>query len=257
MGYVGNIIEHHELVRNLVVRHLKLRYKNSVLGFLWSILNPLAMMITYVIVFSAILKTDVPKFPVFLLCGLIPWRFFSIGVMRAMGSIVHNRALVTKVYFPREILPLSNVLSDAVSLVLELLLLFVFIVAYKVQLTWVVFLLPLILALNIAFVYGLSLAVSALYVYLRDMDQIMEIVVSMGFFLTPILYDVSLVPRRLLPIYYLNPMAEFITLYKKILFFGELPTSTELGVTFAVSVATLLIGYRIFYRLEPRFAEEV
>ena len=257
MGYLGNILDRRELVRNLVVRHLKLRYKSSALGFLWSMLNPLAMVLTYVVVFSMILRMDVPNYPVFLLCGLIPWRFFSLGVMGTVGAIVHNRPLVTKVYFPREILPLSRVLSDTVSLLIELLILFVFIIVYDIALTGAIALVPIVIALNIIFVYGLALIVSSLYVFLRDVNQIVEIVMNIGFFLTPILYDISRVPPRFLPYYSLNPMVGFVTLYKKVLFYGQMPTGTELGLTFGLSVLTLIVGYKVFYHLEPRFAEEV
>ena len=268
------LFTYRELVENLVVRDLKVRYKSSVLGFLWSWLNPLLLMTVFTVVFTVMLPNlTIEKFPVFVLCALLPWNFFHTAVMGATNSIVHNAHLTRKVYFPREILPISTVLSNLVNFLLALPVLFVFIILFGVPLTpWLVYL-PLIVFVQVVFATGIALILSTLNVFYRDTRVIMEVVMQAWFFLTPIFYPVELLPewkmlwgvavpvRRLT--YILNPMASIIASYRTVLYGftnGSPPAPPALDFfsrTIVTSLICLVVGYTIFTRYSHRFGEEV
>ena len=227
------------------------------LGFLWALFNPLAMMVILTLVFSVLLKSGIENFPAFLLLGLLPWRFFSIGTSSGMWSIVGNPGLVTKVYFPREILVLSSNLANFIGIILEFAALFPLLLFFGVKVTSLVFLLPMVLAVEFLLVFGLSLALATLNLFYRDIGQLWEIALQMGFFLTPIFYSVTLIPKRYLQVYSLNPMMRVVELVRKLLYYESLPTLEDTLVTFGAALLFLAIGFLVFRRFEPRFAEEV
>jgi len=257
-----------------VVRDLKVRYKSSVLGFFWSWLNPLLLMIVFTVVFTVMLPNlTIPRFPVFVLCALLPWNFFQAAVMGATNSIVHNAHLTKKVYFPREILPISTVLSNLVNFVLSLPVLFLFMILFGVPLTlWLVYL-PLIIVVQVAFATGVALVLATLNVFYRDTSVIMEVIMQAWFFLTPIFYPAELLPewKTLLGIavpvrrltYILNPMASIIASYRTVLYGftnGSPPAPPAVDFfsrTIVTSLICLVVGYAIFTRYAHRFGEEV
>lgn len=268
------LFSYRELIENLVVRDLKVRYRSSVLGFFWSWLNPLLMMTVFTVVFTVMVPNlAIPKFPVFVLCALLPWNFFSAAVTSAMNSIVHNAHLTKKVYFPREILPISTVLSNLVNFLLSLPVLFLFVVLFRVPLTPSLLFLPLIVLVQVAFATGVALVLSTLNVFYRDTAVIMEVVMQAWFFLTPIFYPAELLPewktlwgvalpvRRLT--YILNPMASIIASYRSVLYGftnGSPPAPPALDFfsrTIVTSLICLIVGYAIFTRYAHRFGEEV
>jgi len=268
------LFSYRELIENLVVRDLKVRYRSSVLGFFWSWLNPLLMMTVFTVVFTVMVPNlAIPKFPVFVLCALLPWNFFSAAVTSAMNSIVHNAHLTKKVYFPREILPISTVLSNLVNFLLSLPVLFLFVVLFSVPLTPSLLFLPLIVLVQVAFATGVALVLSTLNVFYRDTAVIMEVVMQAWFFLTPIFYPAELLPewktlwgvalpvRRLT--YILNPMASIIASYRTVLYGftnGSPPAPPALDFfsrTIVTSLICLIVGYAIFTRYAHRFGEEV
>lgn len=268
------LFSYRELIENLVVRDLKVRYRSSVLGFFWSWLNPLLMMTVFTVVFTVMVPNlAIPKFPVFVLCALLPWNFFSAAVTSAMNSIVHNAHLTKKVYFPREILPISTVLSNLVNFLLSLPVLFLFVVLFSVPLTPSLLFLPLIVLVQVAFATGVALVLSTLNVFYRDTAVIMEVVMQAWFFLTPIFYPAELLPewktlwgvalpvRRLT--YILNPMASIIASYRSVLYGftnGSPPAPPALDFfsrTIVTSLICLIVGYAIFTRYAHRFGEEV
>jgi len=268
------LFAYRELIENLVVRDLKVRYKSSVLGFFWSWLNPLLLMTVFTVVFTVMLPNlATPNFPVFVLCALLPWNFFNAAIMSAINSIVHNANLIKKVYFPREILPISTVLSNLVNFLLSLPVLFLFIVLLGVPLTrWLVYL-PLIVLVEVAFATGVALILSTLNVFYRDTSVIMEVIMQAWFFLTPVFYPVDLLPqwktvwgvvvpvRRLA--YILNPMASIIASYRTVLYGftdGSSPAPPAVDFfsrTIVTSLVCLLVGYAIFTHYAHRFGEEV
>ena len=257
-----------DLLYYLVVRELKARYKGSLLGFLWTLVNPLLMMMVFTAVFTIITpNTTVPKYPVFLLCGLLPWNFFSAGVMTSIGSVVGNSNLVKKVYFPREVLPIASVLAQLVNFLLALVVLFALLFIFQADISPYVYLLPLVILIQTIFITGLALFLSAVNVYYRDTMMIMDVVILAWFFLTPIFYPLQILPQsyeafgvtlnihRLM--YILNPMASIINAYRDLLYLG---TYTEIDFvlrTTATSLGVLFLGYWFFTRVSGNFGEEV
>ncbi len=262
------LIRYRELVRSFIVRDLKVRYKNSFLGFAWSLLNPLGMMIIFTVVFTIMLPYGkVEKFPVFVLCALLPWNFFSASVIGSINSIISNADLVKKVYFPREVLPLSVVLSNCANFILALVVLFAMIGVFQIRLTLWALLLPLVMLIQVIFTVGVALFLSTLNVFYRDTQVIMEVVMLAWFFLTPIFYPITILPQRytLLGItldvqrlaYILNPMASLIASYRVILYHGAPPALDFFSRTAVTAIAVLVAGYLFFARYSKIFAEEV
>ncbi len=259
------LYQYRDLVLNLIVRDLKARYKSSVLGFLWTLLNPLGMMLVFTAVFTWILPGRIERYPIFLLCGLLPWNFFSAGVMVGINSITGNANLVKKVYFPREVLPISSVLANLVNFLLGLLVLFAVLLAFRSPLSPWLWLLPLVILIQTCFVLGIALVLSTVNVFYRDTNMIMDVVMLAWFFLTPVVYPVTALPEtyplwgitlnvhRLM--YILNPMASLIAAYRDLLYWGYRTDLDFLLRTAMTSLIVLLIGYRFFVHFRDRFGE--
>jgi len=252
------LVKYRELVRNLVIRDIKLRYRNSVLGFVWCLGNPLLMMAVFTVVFTILMPTDIPKYPVFILCALLPWNYFNTSIMGAIDSIVGNAHLIKKVYFPREVLPLSIVLANLVNFLLALIVLFAMLFAFRVRLTpWALYL-PLIILIQTIFTLGLGLIFATLNVFYRDTKIIMEVGMLAWFFLTPVFYRIEdLVPQYARLMYWVNPMASFISWYRIVLYHGISMEPGFIFRTFVTSVIALIVGYLVFTRYSSVFGEEV
>ena len=256
------------LIHNLVVRDLKVRYKNSILGIAWSLINPLLMMIVYTIVFKLMVgSTDLPDYPVFILCALLPWNFFSAAILQATDSVVAAAPLIKKVYFPRETLPIAAVLSNLVNFVIALPVFFLLALVMGHRITLYLTLLPLIIVVEMCFILGLTFITSTLNVFYRDTRYALEILLLAWFFLTPIFYPITAVRDQYtvlgvtfnLQLWWrrLNPMASIIASYRDILYWGA-PSGIDFLLRTALTcLATLVIGYLIFLRYSPRFGEEV
>lgn len=270
---VRELYQYRELIRNLVVRDLKVRYRNSVLGFLWSLVNPLLMMLVFTVVFQVMLPQNIRAFPIFVLCALLPWNWFSASLNEAIPSVVNNAHLINKVYFPREVLPLSVVLANGVNFLLALLVLFAVIFVYGVHLSLGTLLLPAVILIQLMFTLGVAFILATINVFYRDTGVIMEVILLAWFFLTPIFYTVTVLPeyRTILGLtvpvqrlmYVLNPMASLISAYRDILW-GSLqggppgaPGPDFLARTIVTSIVILVAGYLTFTRYSPVFGEEV
>jgi lipopolysaccharide transport system permease protein len=251
------IIEYRELIRILTVSDLKVKYQSSVLGFAWSLLNPLLMMLVLYLVFSNVFKANQDYFALYILIGIVSWRFLANGTSSSMMAIVGKPSLVTKIYIPRQVLVLSTVLSSFISSMLEFLVLFILIVIFGVKLSPNILLFPFIYIINFFLVYGVSLALAALYVYYRDLNQIWEVLLQLGFFLSPIVYPLSTVPSEYLNIYLLNPVTVFMQIYRDILLYAQTPSMTSIAFVLLSAVISLAAGAAVFKRLERRFAEEI
>jgi len=252
-----DLVHYRELIRNLVARDLKVRYRNSFLGFVWCLVNPLLTMGVFTLVFTVLMKgSAIPNFPVFVLIGILAWNFHTTVVMGAVNSIIGNTSLVLKVYFPREVLPLSVVLSNMVNFVLALIALFAMIFAFQVHLSASVLFLPLVLVVQVIFSAGVALFVSALTVFYRDVGVISETLLLAWFFLTPIFYRMEdLFPSYVRLMYIANPMASIISAYRDILYAGGMPGLDFLARTLVTSLILLLLGYVFFRRSSKRFGE--
>jgi lipopolysaccharide transport system permease protein len=257
-----------DLIANLTVRDLKVRYKGSVLGFLWTLLNPLAMMVVFTIVFTVMMPNNkLPKYPIFILVGLLPWNFFNAGVMVSIHSVVGNGNLIKKVYFPREVLPIASVLSNGFNFLLALVVLFVALLVFQVRISPWIWQLPIVILTQTCFILGVALFLSTLNVFYRDTMMVMDVVMLAWFFLTPVFYPIDVLPtsyqvgnvtlniHRLM--YILNPMASLITAYRDLLYWGYHPGYDFFFRTAVTSVAILCLGYGFFLRHSGRFGEEV
>ncbi len=246
-----------DIVVVLTWKDFKIRYRNSVLGFLWSLLNPLAYMVILTLVFSFLLRVSIPNFAAWILIGLLVWRFFSIGTSQSLFSIIGNVSLVNKVYVPRYMIVLSNNLANFLGSLLEFLVLFPLLLILGIRSTALAITIPLFLVLEFVLVFGLSLSLSSINVKYRDFYQLWDIALQLGFFLSPIVYDANLIPERFRPVYWLNPVTQLIESVRLVLLQQTLPLLSVIMTT-VVSVFFLLgIGWLIFRILEGRFAEEL
>ena len=258
-----------DLLRNLVVRDLKTRYKRSVLGFAWSFLNPLFMVMIFTVVFTVIARAqNVPNYPLFALCGLLAWNFLAGSVSGAARSIVGNAHLIDKVYFPRELLPISVVFSNLINFILSLIVFFVLLLLFRVPLSWWVLSLPIIIAVQFVLVVGLALIVAALNVFYRDVEHVLDVGLLAWFFLTPIFWELELLPNKLplpwgdggidiwLLEYRLNPMASLVTDYRYILLY-DYGIIRHTVVPLVIGLVCLVVGWYFFRRNAHRFAEEI
>ena len=252
------LVQYRELVRNLVIRDIKLRYRNSVLGFVWCLGNPLLMMAVFTVVFTVLMHNDIPNYPIFILCALLPWNYFNTAIMGSIDSIVGNAHLIKKVYFPREVLPLSIVLANLVNFLLALIVLFAMLFAFRVRLTpWALYL-PLIIFIQTIFTLGLALIFATLNVFYRDTKIIMEVGMMAWFFLTPVFYKIEdLVPQYARLMYWVNPMASFISWYRIVIYHGISMEPGFIFRTLVTSVVALVVGYLVFTRYSSVFGEEV
>lgn len=264
--HITELVHFRELIKNLVIRDLKVRYRNSVLGVLWSLLNPLLMTLVFTIVFTFMLPNNIRSYPVFFMAGFLPWSFFSAAVAGATGSIVGNANLIKKVYFPREMLPLAEVLSNLVHFLVALLVLFGLILAFRVRLTPALLMLPLLILAEVMFVSGMSLLLATANVFYRDTQHILQVILQAWFFLTPIFYPIDVLPKSKvmlgvtvnvqLWLRRLNPLASLVASYQDVLYWGH-PTGLDFFLrTFATCAAILLVGLLVFYRYSRLFGEE-
>jgi lipopolysaccharide transport system permease protein len=250
------------LIQSLVARELKARYRGSVLGFFWSFFNPLLLLLVYTFVFNKVLEAKSPNaepYALFLFCGLLPWTWFATSLTESAGVLISGGNLIKKVLFPAEILPIVSVLANMVHFLLGLPILGFFLVYYDkplqiTELAWF----PIVLAVQLIMTLAFALLLSALTVHFRDIRDILSNLLTVWFFMTPIIYTWLDAPASIKPFLNLNPFMHLAVSYQEILFFegpfGHLKWMLLLGL---LSVAFFLFGYFIFDRLRDTFAEEV
>lgn len=248
-----------DLMRNLVTRDLKVRYKNSIFGFAWSLLNPLFLMVVLSVVFTVAFEraTPVDNFPAFLIVGLIAWNFTSTSLSRAVNSVIENNQLVNKVFFPREVIPASVVLANFVHFVLAIPVLVIILMVLGVMPTLKILLLPPVMLIHLELVLGLALFVSCVNVFFRDMGVAMDVLLQAWFFATPIIYHHWILPIWLQKPAMANPLAAIITAYRDILLLGRFPDRNFTLGALVSSTIIFAIGYAVYTRYAPLFAEEV
>jgi ABC-type polysaccharide/polyol phosphate export permease len=251
-------MRYRELIRNLVIKDLKLKYRDSVLGFLWSLANPLLLILVYSFVFGHMLRGGPVNFAYFLMIGILPWNFFAQSLMMSTGSIVDNGGLIRKVALPMEVFPIATVLFNLAQFMFALIVFFPMALLFfeaPVGLAWINFV-P-ILALQILFTLGLSFIVSTATVFYRDIRHFTEILLMLLFWLTPIIYDVESAPAALKTVLYMNPLTYFILAYQDALYRNSFSSLERLAVIVVIAFLSLAVGYRIFTICKARFAEEV
>lgn len=258
MKLIKELFEYREMIFSLIRRELRGKYKGSVLGFAWTFINPLLQLLVYTFVFSFILRSSIEQYYLFLFVALIPWIFFSTSLSAGAGCIRAQGDMVKKIYFPREVIPISFVSSQFINMLLSFAVVFmVLILSGKgINLKTIIFL-PLIMLIEYILVLGLTMIVSGLVVYLRDLEHLMAIITMVWQFMTPIMYDISLVPEKYLSLYNLNPMTPIIIAYRDILYFQKIPNLETLMISALFGIVIFFLGFYLFSRLKIHFAEEL
>jgi ABC-type polysaccharide/polyol phosphate export permease len=258
-GSLAELLHFRQLIQMLVLRELKVRYKRSLLGLLWTMLNPLLLMIVYTVVFTTIMPQTQTNFAVFLLAGLLPWIYFSTAVMQGLTSVLTNQDLIRKVRVPQAVFPLSVVASNLVNFSLSLVPLFLLMAFLDQPFTPALLFLPVATLLLTLFASGVTLLLASFTVFFRDVRHLTEVGLQVFFYLSPVLYTLDQIKehhawwfaafRWALTF---NPLSWLIPLVRNPVFYGRFPSAFEVGVGAAIAASMLLVGYRVFVKLEPR-----
>jgi len=252
------ISEYRELLWNLVLTELKLRYRDSLLGFLWTVLNPLFSLLILSFVFSRIIRFEnLPHYTIFLFSGLTSWFMIQQTAVIAIGSVVNNQSLIKKIYVPKIVFPLSNVLARYVDHGILLGLLLVFMPIFGVKMGWSLLFLPVSVGLHFAFGLGLSLLLATAQVKVRDVQNAAGILFQALFYLTPIIYPIEVLPERLRPFFEWNPFYLFVRLIREPVWAGTLPPWEIAAVAAGIAVVTLALGLWVFSRREKYFVYDL
>ncbi|MEO8033226.1 MAG: ABC transporter permease [Acidobacteriota bacterium] len=257
------LYRYRQLIAALTARDLKARYRGSVLGYFWSLANPLLLLGVYTLVFTKFFPSKVAQpFPLFLFTGILPWTFFSAAILESTNAISGNAGLIKKVMFPAEALPVVVVLSHLVHFALAIPVLLAaklaFALAGQTTMKWTIFLVPLLMLLQSCFVAGLALAISSASILFRDLRDIVTNMMQLGFFVTPIIYTIDSVDSRWVrALLRLNPMTPFVIAYQDVLFYGVLPTLSDTFLMIAYALASLALGFAVFDRLRDTLAEAI
>lgn len=250
-------VDYRDLLYQMTMRDLRLRYKQTVMGFGWAIFMPLLNTAIFSIIFMRVapIETAVP-YPLFAYCGLLTWNFFASSLKFAVNSLTSNSNLVTKVYFPREIFPISTVVVSLVDFAVGSLVLVLLMIWYRIPVSPAVLFLPFVVAVHLSFTVGISLLLAMGNLFYRDVKYLFEVVVTVWMFATSVVYPVEMVGGRLGTIMRLNPLTPIIDAYRDVLLFGRLPGMAFAGAT-VVALWTLVFMWVVFHRAEFRFAENV
>ncbi len=259
MAYVTDLYRARDLLWEWTARNVRARYQQSALGWLWAVIQPAAQVALFTFIFTLIVPVDTGQVPyaVFSYVAMVPWTFLASSLTDMSDSLVSNMSLVTKIYFPREALPVAAMFARLMDFGVAAGLLVILMIIFRVPCFPVGWLfLPLILAVQMALVLGLGLGLAALNVFFRDVRSLLILGLQLWFYASPIIYPTTMVPESLRPLYHLNPMAGILEAYRAVLLFGQLP-DFHLAWSAAMSLALLVIGYWFFKRLEFRFADIV
>ncbi len=246
-----------ELLFNWTWKQFRARYSQSLLGITWTILQPFSLMVITSIIFSVFLKVptqDIP-YPIFVYSGLLPWTFFANSLSSAIPSIVENLNIVSKIYFPREILPLSYIIIGLIDFLIASSIFVLMLIFYRIPIGPAVLLLPLVILDQCALIFGISLIGAAVNVFYRDVRFVIPLALQVWLYMSPIFYSVNIVPESFRPIYFMNPMATLVDTYRRLIFFDQMPDWPYFGLASLVSLLMLVIGYRYFKAAEKLFAD--
>ena len=252
-----NLYNYRELLKTNVKKEIRGKYKNSFLGVLWSFLNPLLQILVYAIVFQMILKNPQENYALFICCGLIPWTFFSSAISRSAFTMVENGNLLKKVYFPREILPISIVTSEAVNFLISTIIIIAFVIFGGLGLSKYIVFYPLVLLAQYLLLIAISLIVSSISVYVRDLQHLIGVALQLLFYATPIVYAADAIPADFQWILKLNPMTYIIEAYRDMFYTQTTVDVSALLILIAISLVGCVIGYMIFNKLQKGFAEQL
>ena len=257
MKVFKDLYDYRELLKTNIKKEIRGKYKGSWLGVLWTFLNPLLMLAVYAFVFPYILRVQVENYTIFMIVALIPWNFFTTAVQMGTGCVVANGNILKKVYFPREIIPISVTTSQLVNFLITCLIMFVFILVSGVGFSIHLLLLPVLILIQYVLTLAINFILSALTVYAHDIDHFVSVAMTLGFYATPIVYLSSMLPEQFQWAMHANPMAVLVEAYRSILYYHQMPDFFWLGIWAAISFVSVIICYRLFKRLEKTFVEEL
>lgn len=254
---IKNLYNYRELLKSNIKKEIRGKYKGSFLGILWSFINPLLQVAVYAIVFPYIMRVKTDNYLQYLIVGIIPWTFFTTVLNQGMITVRMNAGIIKKVYFPREILPISVALSGLVNFFISCIIILLFCIFGGVGISWHLALLPVFAIIQFFLTLGIVMALSAINIYVKDTEYLVNFLVNMLFYGTPILYPVTLFPEKFRWILYINPLTELINAYRDIFIYHQLPGLTSVGYLVGITIVIFFIGLAIFRKLEKGFAEEV
>ena len=257
MELFKNLFQYRELLKTNVQKEIRGKYKGSFLGVLWSFLNPLLMVLVYALVFPYIMRVKQDNYLVFLITGVIPWNFFTTCVTSGCNCVWINGGIIKKVYFPREILPISVVASGLINFLISCIIILIFVIGSGIMPTFNLLWLPVIAIIQALLTLGVLFILSAINVYVRDIEYLVGFILQLIFYATPILYNATMFPEKYRWILYLNPMTHIIDAYRSIFYYGLMPELKSLLFIGILSLCVFIVGYQIFRKLEKGFAEEV
>jgi len=255
--YLKNIYNKKALIWAFAVTDLKLRYRNSVLGFLWSILEPLLMLTVLYLVFSYILRSDVENYPLFLLIGLISWNVFARGTVMGSNSVLSRGGIVLTVNIPKMILPLSAVITSFLMMLFELLVFAAFLIAFQFLPPTTIAAIPFSFIPLLILTLGFAFFLSVLNVMYRDIGYIWAVIIQAGFFLTPIIYQLDIFPETVQRILLVNPMAHIVIWMQDFTLYDKLPSLESIGYTFGFSIIIFVVGFFVFRRFENKMVDKL
>lgn len=257
MKLLKNLYNYRELLKTNVKKDIGGKYKNSFLGVLWSFINPLLQIAVYAFVFQIIMRSSIENYAVYLCCALVPWQYFSGVVLRGAATIIDNGNIIKKVYFPREILPISIVTSEGINFLISTIIILGFVIISGIGLSINIFWYFLIIAIQYIISLGISFIVSSLSVYFRDLLHLLGVFMQLLFYATPIVYSVNDVPAGFRWLLKINPMSYLIEGYRSIFYDKIPPDFHSLGIALIMGIVLCVIGYCVFRKLEKGFAEEI
>ncbi len=251
------LYQYRELLKSNIRKEIRGKYKGSFLGVIWSFINPLLSVLVYAIVFPLVLKNTQPHYVTFLIIGIIPWTFFTTAILQGTSTVWINGGIIKKVYFPREILPLSVVSSALVNFLISCVIIGIFLLFSGIGFSTYILFMPIIIIAQYLLILGMVLITSAIDVYIRDAEYIINFFMNMLFYATPIIYSADLFPQKYKWISDLNPMAIIINSYRSILYYQEMPPIRSLLIILLGDILLIFLGFKIFRKLSKGFAEEV
>lgn len=258
MNVFKELYQYRELLKTNVKKDIRGKYKASFLGVLWSFINPLLQVLVYAIVFPYIMKVQTDNYLIFLICGIIPWTWFTNVVSQGTTCVTNNSNLIKKVYFPREILPISIVTSGLINFLISCFIILLFVLFGGCGISWHLIFLPLIVIVQYVISLAIVFLLSAFNVYVKDVEYMVMFIINLLFYATPVLYSTEMFQGSwMIWIFRLNPMAHLINAYRDIFYVHRVPALGNLGILLIIGIVALTLCYKAFKKLEKRFAEEV
>lgn len=257
MNVFKNLYCYRELLKTSVKKEVRSKYKNSFLGVVWSFLNPLLQIVVYAIIFSLILKNKQEHYAIFLCSGIIPWTFFSVAINKSAFTMIENGNIIKKVYFPREIIPISVVTAETINFLISTIIILGFVILGGIGVTKYILFYPFILIAQYLVILSISLVVSAICVYFRDLQHFIGIILQLLFYAAPIVYAQDSIPKEYQWILKYNPMTYIINAYRDIFYYQKATELKPLMLLIIVGSIACLAGYKFFYKLQRGFAEQL